>query len=86
MRRNPLQPPTRIPYPDIMPRRLILATIILALGVIITAVNLRDGLTLSFPLLLGVLLLADGALRFAMLRQDTGDEQMHHGGTEAPRH
>ena len=60
-----------------MPRRLILATIILTLGVIITAVNLRDGLALSFPLLLGVLLLVDGALRFAMLRQDTGDEQMH---------
>ena len=69
-----------------MPRRLILATIILVLGVIITAVNLRDGLTLSFPLLLGVLLLVDGALRFAMLRQDTGDEKVHRGGTEAPRH
>lgn len=47
-----------------MNRRLVLAVLITALGAIITAVNLRGGLEFSFPLLLGVLLVADGLLRF----------------------
>jgi len=55
-----------------MSRRTILAAVITTLGVLITLINLRGGLALSFPLLLGLLLIADGALRFAMLRQDTG--------------
>jgi hypothetical protein len=53
-----------------MSGRMLLAALITALGAAITLVNLRDGLTFSFPLLLGVLLLADGLLRFSMLTAD----------------
>ena len=60
-----------------MTRRVILATLIVVLGAIITVVALRDGLAFSFPLLLGVLLLADGALRFYMLAQDARAPSEH---------
>lgn len=53
-----------------MTRRPILATVIIALGAMITVVSVMDSLRLSFPLALGLLLLADGALRFYMLTQD----------------
>lgn len=53
-----------------MIRRLLLAIVVLALGVLVTLANLRDGLAFSFPLLLGLLLLADGGLRLAMQRQE----------------
>ena len=66
-----------------MTRRLLLAAVITALGAIITLVTLGDGLRFSFPLLLGVLLLADGALRFYMLAEEArGAEQE----PEAPAH
>jgi hypothetical protein len=56
-----------------MSGRMLLAALITALGVAITLVNLRDGLTFSFPLLLGVLLLADGILRFSMLTRNVDE-------------
>jgi hypothetical protein len=49
---------------------MLLAGVITALGVLLTLVNLRDGVSFSFPLLLGLLLLADGVLRFYMLATD----------------
>jgi hypothetical protein len=57
--------------------RLLLAILITALGAVITAANLRGGLEFSFQLLLGVLLVADGLLRFAMLRDDAVSPQPH---------
>ena len=53
-----------------MSRRLLLAVGITAVGALITFATLRGGLSLSIPLLLGVLLLVDGALRFSMLGED----------------
>lgn len=53
-----------------MTRRLVLATVLIALGAVITVLTIMDGLRLSFPLALGLLLLADGALRFYMVAQD----------------
>ena len=50
-----------------MSGRMLLAVLITALGAAITLVNLRNGLAFSFPLVLGLLLLADGVLRFSML-------------------
>jgi hypothetical protein len=56
-----------------MTRRALLATLITALGALITLLSVRDGITFSFGLLLGLLLLADGALRFALLSQDEAE-------------
>ncbi len=56
-----------------MTRRALFAALILALGALITLVNLRDGIEFSFPLLLGVLLLADGVLRLVAPRHDRDD-------------
>jgi hypothetical protein len=53
-----------------MSRRTIIAALLLALGVLITLFSLRDGIHLSFTLLLGVLLIADGAIRFALNAQE----------------
>jgi hypothetical protein len=53
-----------------MTRRTVLAWLLTALGVLITLFSLRDGLQLSFTLLLGVLLIADGAIRFALISQE----------------
>src|SRR5215211_1210030 len=53
-----------------MSGRLLLAAAITGVGALIAFANLRGGLSLSIPLLLGVLLLVDGALRFSMLGQD----------------
>jgi hypothetical protein len=53
-----------------MSRRTALAALLTALGVLITLFSLRDGLHLSFTLLLGVLLIADGAIRFALISQE----------------
>jgi hypothetical protein len=53
-----------------MSGRLLLAAAITVVGALITFANLRGGLELSIPLLLGVLLLVDGALRLSMLAQD----------------
>ena len=50
-----------------MTRRAFFAAAITALGVLVTLVNLRGGLAFSFGLLLGLLLVADGVIRFAML-------------------
>ncbi len=63
-----------------MTRRLILATLIFALGAIITIFTLRDGVAFSFPLLLGVLLLADSALRVYVLTQDARGSSEHEPG------
>jgi hypothetical protein len=38
--------------------------------VLITLFSLRDGPHLSFTLLLGVLLIADGAIRFALISEE----------------
>jgi|RhiMetdeSRZDD1v2_1073273.scaffolds.fasta_scaffold1205366_2 hypothetical protein len=54
-----------------MNSRIILAVLITALGAVIAAVNLREGVEFSFPLLLGLLLVADGLLRLG----GTSDEQ-----------
>lgn len=61
-----------------MSRPTLLAVVITVLGVLITLYNLRDGLQLSFALLLGVLLIADGALRFAMLSQEHTEQPQSH--------
>ena len=61
-----------------MSRRTLLAVVITVLGVLITLYNLRDGLQLSFALLLGVLLIVDGALRFAMLSQEHTERPESH--------
>jgi uncharacterized protein (DUF58 family) len=57
-------------YRDPMTRRAVFAAILTALGILITLYSLRDGIHLSFVLLLGLLLIADGILRFALLSQD----------------
>lgn len=54
-----------------MNSRIILAVLITALGAVIAAVNLREGVEFSFPLLLGLLLVAVGLLRLG----GTSDEQ-----------
>lgn len=46
-----------------MLRSNVLPIILLVLGTLITLYNLAGGLHFSFPLLLGLLLLADGVLR-----------------------
>jgi hypothetical protein len=56
-----------------MNRQTVIAIVVLALGVLITFANLQDGLRFSFPLMLGVLLLADGALRLAALDEEGTD-------------
>jgi len=56
-----------------MSRRILLAVIVTVLGLLITLFNLRGGFHLSFALLLGVLLIADGVLRFAMLSQERAE-------------
>jgi len=56
-----------------MSGRMLLAALITALGALIALVNLRNGLSFSVPLLLGVLLLADGVLRFMMITRDDDD-------------
>ena len=48
---------------------MILAISITLLGVLVTYLNLRDGIAFSFPLVLGLLLLADGVIRFLLLDQ-----------------
>ena len=53
-----------------MSRRTAIAALLTALGVLITLFSLRDGFQLSFTLLLGVLLIADGAIRFALISQE----------------
>ena len=53
-----------------MSRRTVIAALLTALGVLITLFSLRDGLHLSFTLLLGVLLIADGVIRFALISQE----------------
>lgn len=53
-----------------MSRRTVIAALLSALGVLITLFSLRDGLQLSFTLVLGVLLIADGAIRFALISEE----------------
>jgi hypothetical protein len=53
-----------------MSRRAVIAALLAALGVLITLISLRDGFHLSFTLILGVLLVADGAIRFALISQE----------------
>ncbi|MGE3600117.1 MAG: hypothetical protein AB7N70_31710 [Dehalococcoidia bacterium] len=53
-----------------MSRRAAFAALLLALGLLITLISLRDGVHLSFVLLLGLLLIADGAIRFALISQE----------------
>jgi uncharacterized membrane protein HdeD (DUF308 family) len=53
-----------------MSRRAVIAALLTVLGVLITLVGLRDGLHLSFTLLLGLLLIADGIIRFALISQE----------------
>lgn len=53
-----------------MSRRTIIAALLLTLGVLITLFSLRGGVHLSFTLLLGVLLITDGAIRFALNAQE----------------
>jgi hypothetical protein len=53
-----------------MSRRTVIAALLSALGVLITLFSLRDGLQLSFTLILGVLLIADGAIRFALIPEE----------------
>jgi uncharacterized membrane protein HdeD (DUF308 family) len=53
-----------------MSRRAVIAALLTVLGVLITLVGLRDGLHLSFTILLGLLLIADGIIRFALISQE----------------
>ena len=53
-----------------MNRQSVLTWLVLALGVLITVVKLRNGLEFSFMLVLGVLLVADGVLRL-LLRESS---------------
>ena len=66
-----LLPPVACLYPHHMLGRTLFALIVLALGVLITVVNLAGGLRFSFPLLLGLLLIADGVLRLMSLPERT---------------
>jgi hypothetical protein len=52
-----------------MVRQTAIAAAILAVGVAITLYNLAGGFELSFPLLLGVLLIVDGGVRLLSLRE-----------------
>jgi hypothetical protein len=53
-----------------MSRRAVIAALLAVLGVLITLISLRDGFHLSFVLILGILLIADGAIRFALISQE----------------
>ena len=53
-----------------MSRRTVIAALLTALGVLITLISLRNGLQFSFVLLLGLLLIADGVIRFALISQE----------------
>jgi hypothetical protein len=53
-----------------MSRRTVIAALLTALGVLITLISLRNGLQISFVLLLGLLLIADGVIRFALISQE----------------
>jgi hypothetical protein len=72
-------------YPGAMSRRMLLAGAITVLGAILTLVNLRHGIAFSFPLLLGLLLLADGILRFYMLAADADAAAEQQADTTAER-
>jgi hypothetical protein len=56
-----------------MSRRALIAAVITAAGVLITLINLRNGLHFSFALVLGLLLIADGVIRFALMSQERTD-------------
>jgi hypothetical protein len=56
-----------------MSRRTIFAALLTAGGVLITLIGLRDGLHLSFLLVLGVLMIADGVIRFALISQERAE-------------
>ena len=70
-RRRLLSTALTVVYPHHMLGRTLFALIVLALGVLITVVNLAGGLRFSFPLLLGLLLIADGVLRLMSLPERT---------------
>ena len=53
-----------------MNQRLFLAVGALLLGAVVTLASVTDGLRFSWPLVLGLLLLADGVLRFLALREE----------------
>lgn len=59
-------------YPIVMNQSLFLAAGALLLGVILTLASITDGLRFSWPLVLGLLLVADGVLRLLALREETG--------------
>lgn len=56
-----------------MARSTVLPFVLLALGALITLYNVAGGLRFSFPLLLGLLLLADGVLRLLSGREGEPD-------------
>ena len=56
-----------------MARQVTVASLVFIAGAVITLVNLRGGLRLSFPLVLGLLLLADGVLRFLLLPRTSSE-------------
>lgn len=62
-------------YAEGMTLQFIIALLALALGAAVTAVNVRDGISFSFPLALGVLFIVDGVLRLITLVQEHGEEQ-----------
>ena len=53
-----------------MNQRLFLAAGALLLGAVVTLASVTDGLRFSWPLVLGLLLLADGVLRLLALREE----------------